>query len=90
MRARAFPEQGIVGEGYGRLTSPRAAAAPAAADFKFHGDPADYVLDDYFSAPAGGGAALAHASSRGFGGYRRLIERVDIEFPLRFRTGRRA
>ena len=40
--------QGLVGEGYGRLVSPKKAPA-LENDFKFHGNEADYVVNGYFT-----------------------------------------
>ena len=78
--------KGIIGEGYSRLASPMKPSAPK-DDFKFHGDEADYIVDGYFPAMK---RNTAKTFARGFGaggGNRRLIERADVEFPLRFRSG---
>ncbi len=75
--------QGIIGIGYERLTA--AAAAAQADDFKFHGVESEFEMAGYFSTAhkhnAFGAAAAAGRSKR------RLIERVDVAFPLRFHAG---
>ena len=72
--------QGIIGEGYGRMLS---GEGQEPDDFKFHGRDADYLMQAYFSAGHAHdvfGAAAAPGMSR----KRRLVERVQVAFPLAF------
>ncbi|BDA44602.1 hypothetical protein COCOBI_06-0780 [Coccomyxa sp. Obi] len=86
--------KGLVGEGYGRLIS-RQKAPALENDFKFHGNEADYVVDGYFNRSqdafrpvhaAGGRSAAGNIYA--YAGNRKLIERPDVAFPLRFRGGK--
>ena len=76
------PPQGIIGEGYGRML---AGAPQEPDDFKFHGDNSDYLMDSYFSAGHTNDVfGLATASGGGMSRKRRLVERVQVAFPLAF------
>lgn len=77
--------QGIIGEGYKRMAVTTAAAT--ADDFKFNKVEAEYKMDGYFSTAHkhnafGAGPAAATGRSK-----RRLIERVNVAFPLRCYAG---
>lgn len=77
--------QGIIGEGYERMAVTTAAATHD--DFKFNKVEAEYKMDGYFSTAHkhnafGAGPAAAAGRSK-----RRLIERVNVAFPLRCYAG---